>query len=655
MKQGHDELVQFIRRTFGAATIAIIAVAAIFMALFYRRSATHALDPVIVGSATVSLVVVLAALYLLRRRLTTQAQDLAINAAALDLRNAQLIDQTVQMERQQSELEQQAVRLRDALGELESQKADLQIRSVELQQIVNALQASESRFRTLVDSLHDVVYTLGLDLRYSGMYGGTSSPEGPDLAVYIGKTAVEILGPELGCVHTEAGERALRGESVTFDWSMPVDGTMRHFTATNSPLRGPRGEITGVVGINRECTDQVQRDKALSEARDQLRQAQRLDALGQLAGGVAHDFNNLLTVIMTYAAILLEDAVPGTDEARSVEEIRDASERAAALTRQLLAFSRRQVLQPRAIDLNETVTEVEKMLRRVLPPDVEVDTMLAPDLGLVMADPGQIEQVLVNLAINARDAMPDGGRLTISTANVDLDGAYADADVDLRAMTGPHVVITVADTGIGMSPEVVSKAFDPFFTTKDVGKGTGLGLATVHGIIEQSGGRVRIYSEVGRGSTFRIYLPRFIAAAEATPSPIHGAHELSGTESVLLIDDNEELRRVVKRMLTRAGYHVLEAANGAAALAQLDRGVHVDLVVSDVMMPELGGRAVVDAVRQRHKSVKLLLMSGYNYDTALRGMAQRGDVAFIEKPFTAEKLLRKLRAVLGRAPDRGAA
>jgi two-component system, cell cycle sensor histidine kinase and response regulator CckA len=262
----------------------------------------------------------------------------------------------------------------------------------------------------------------------------------------------------------------------------------------------------------------------------------------------------------------------------------------------------------------------------------------------VMADPGQIEQVLVNLAINARDAMPGGGRLSITTANVDLDGASAAADP--RALSGPCVMITVADTGVGMSADVAAKAFDPFFTTKEVGKGTGLGLATVHGIVEQSGGRVAVYSEPGRGATFKIYLPRIAATAQPAAEPASGS-ALAGTESVLLIDDNEELRRVVRRMLERAGYRVYEAANGVAALAHLDRGVPVDLVISDVMMPELGGGAVVDAVRQRHQSVKLLLMSGYNYDTALRGMAQRGDIAFIEKPFTADQLLRKLRDVLG--------
>jgi CheY-like chemotaxis protein len=256
-----------------------------------------------------------------------------------------------------------------------------------------------------------------------------------------------------------------------------------------------------------------------------------------------------------------------------------------------------------------------------------------------MADPGQLEQVLINLAINARDAMPEGGHLTISTANVDADEGQ---------MKGPHVLVTVTDTGTGMKPETKAKVFEPFFTTKGVGKGTGLGLATVHGIIEQSGGRVTLDSELGRGTTFYIRLPRHVGAEDAlaTTTAAAPSREAGGSETVLLVDDNEELRRVVKRMLSRAGYQVIEAGSGAAALSHLDRGGRVDVVLSDVMMPEMNGRAVVEAIRQRHHDVRVLLMSGYNYDAAVRGMAQRGDVAFIEKPFTAEKLLQKLREVL---------
>jgi CheY-like chemotaxis protein len=291
------------------------------------------------------------------------------------------------------------------------------------------------------------------------------------------------------------------------------------------------------------------------------------------------------------------------------------------------------------------------MLRRLLPPDIVFETKLAPALGPVMADPGQLEQVLINLAINARDAMPEGGRLTITTANV--DGAD-----EKHSMKGPHVLVTVTDTGTGMKPETKAKVFEPFFTTKGVGKGTGLGLATVHGIIEQSGGRITLDSELGRGTTFHIRLPRHAGGADAATTTTAAAppREMGGSETVLLVDDNEELRRVVKRMLARAGYQVIEAGNGAAALEHLDHGDRVDLVLSDVMMPEVNGRAVVEAIRQRHRDVRVLLMSGYNYDAALRGMTQRGDVAFIEKPFTAEKLLQKLRDVLKpETRNRGAA
>ena len=500
------------------------------------------------------------------------------------------------------------------------------------------LQVGEARFRAVVESLHDVVFTLGHEKRFTGMFGGTVAGGNAHFEQYIGKTAVEILGPEVGRIHSEAADRALRGEALSYDWSIETPDGRRNYNVAIAPLRDGTGTIGGVVGINRETTEQIAREKALFDAREQLRQAQRLEALGQLAGGVAHDFNNLLTVIMTYAAILQEEAEPGSDQAKSIDEIRLATERAAALTRQLLAFGRRQMLQPRAIDLNATVRDVERMLRRLLPPDIVFETNLAPDLGLVMADPGQLEQVLINLAINARDAMPEGGRLTITTANV--DGAQ-------NQMRGPHVLVTVTDTGTGMKPETKAKVFEPFFTTKGVGKGTGLGLATVHGIIEQSGGRVTLDSELGFGTTFYIRLPRHAGAEDASATTAATApSRAGGSETVLLVDDNEELRRVVKRMLSRAGYQVVEAGSGAAALSYLDRGGRVDLVLSDVMMPEMNGRSVLEAVRQRHRDVRVLLMSGYNYDAAVRGMAQRGDVAFIEKPFTAEKLLQKLREVL---------
>jgi signal transduction histidine kinase/ActR/RegA family two-component response regulator len=553
-----------------------------------RVAAAHRLDRLFLGAVLFAVVVVLAALFLLRDRLLSQAQE---------------------------------------------------------------LQVGETRFRTLVESLHDVVFTLDRDMRHTGMFGGgvNGNPGGVS-EQYIGKTAVEILGPEVGRIHVEAADRALHGESFSYDWTMDAPEGRHNYNVTVSPLRDPQGEITGVVGINRETTEQVARDKALADAREQLRQAQRLDALGQLAGGVAHDFNNLLTVIMTYAAILQEEAESGSDDARSIDEIRLASERAAELTRQLLAFGRRQMLQPRAIDLNQTVREVERMLSRLLPPDIVFETHLAPSLGLVNADPGQIQQVLINLAINARDAMPEGGRLTIET--VDVDGPD-----EKHGMKTPHVLITVSDTGTGMKPETRAKVFEPFFTTKGVGKGTGLGLATVHGIIEQSGGRITLDSELGLGTTFFIRLPRQgqVAALASSSAPAPSSREAGGSETILLVDDNEELRRVVKRMLTRAGYAVAEASNGVSALAYLDQGGQADLVLSDVMMPEMNGRAVHDAIRQRHPDVRLLLMSGYNSDTALRGMAQRGDVAFIEKPFTAETLLGKLREVLEPAGKSGAA
>jgi PAS domain S-box-containing protein len=577
-----------------------------------RVRAARRLDRAFAIAFGSAVLVMLVTLHLMRRRLLSQAHEQSIAAAALDLRNAQLIHQTRQME--------------EALDDL---------------------QASETRFRTLVQSMHDVIFTMGTDTRYTGMFGGASAERLDAYAQYVGKTATEILGPEVGKTHMDAAARALAGETVEYEWQMSQGDITRQYAVTVSPLRGPNGDIRGVVGVNRDVTEQHAREKALADAREQLRQAQRLEALGQLAGGVAHDFNNLLTVIMTYAAILQEEAAAESDTFKSIDEIRIASERAAALTRQLLAFGRRQMLQPRTIDLNETVRDVERMLRRLLPPDIVFETTLASSPSLVTADPGQIEQVLINLAINARDAMPEGGRLTVTTANIDRD--------DNAPLPGPHVLITVRDTGVGIPPETMAKIFEPFFTTKAVGKGTGLGLATVHGIIEQSGGRVTVESQVGRGTTFFIRLPKHVAQLAEAPAKPSVSEAIGGSETILLVDDNEELRRVVKRMLVRAGYEVIEASSGGSALAQLDRGARVHVVLTDVMMPDMSGRAVLEAVSQRHGGVRVLLMSGYNYDTALRGMAQRGDVSFIEKPFTSDALLRKLREVLAHTGDRGVA
>jgi signal transduction histidine kinase len=385
---------------------------------------------------------------------------------------------------------------------------------------------------------------------------------------------------------------------------------------------------------------------------DQLVQAQKMEAVGQLAGGVAHDFNNLLTVIMSYSSLLLSD--PGANEAvrGDIQEISDAAERAAALTRQLLAFSRKQVLQLRAVNLNAVVTDVQKMLHRLIGEDITLATNLDPDLALINADPGQLEQVLINLAVNARDAMPGGGALTITTDNAELSEEHGERH--LGATPGKYVMLAVTDTGSGMTREVQQRLFEPFYTTKGPGKGTGLGLATVHGIVKQSGGDVYVYSELGHGTTFKVYFPRLTKMSETVMTTAeHRAVAPRGIETLLFAEDDEALRALGARVLTALGYNVLVARTGAEALKIVaDHIGTIDLVVTDVVMPEMNGSQLVEKVLEARPGIRVLFMSGYTDDEVMRRGVIDGQTAFLQKPFTPDLLAHKVREVLD-SPSRG--
>jgi hypothetical protein len=377
----------------------------------------------------------------------------------------------------------------------------------------------------------------------------------------------------------------------------------------------------------------------------QLLQAQKMESVGKLAGGVAHDFNNLLGVITGYGELLARRLPDDPGLRKYVDDIMKAAERAADLTRQLLAFSRKQVLRPRIIDLNAIVGEMEKMLQRLIGEDVQLVTRFADPLGRVKADPGQIEQVLMNLAVNARDAMPQGGRLTIETANVNLDAAYVRSRPDVEP--GPHVVLAVSDTGQGMDPEVLSHVFEPFFTTKEPGKGTGLGLATVHGIVKQSGGHIFVYSEAEHGTTFKIYLPRLEDAAEVLKIVPTEDELPGGSETVLLVEDEASLRSLVRECLEASGYAVLEARHAGHALEIIERHASpIHLLMTDVIMPGLSGRELARRVTASRPEMKVLYMSGYTDDAVVLHGVLAADVAFLQKPFTAEALARKVREVL---------
>ena len=421
------------------------------------------------------------------------------------------------------------------------------------------------------------------------------------------------------------------------------DGTLYEEDAVISPVRDPSGQVVNYVAVKRDVTD-------VRRMEEQLRQSQKMEAVGRLAGGVAHDFNNLLTAISGYSDLLLHRLPEYSTLRRDVEEIRKAGDRAAALTRQLLAFSRRQVLQPKVLDLNAVVTNMGQMLRRLIGEDIELSTDLSPSLSRVKADPGQIEQVIVNLAVNARDAMPDGGRITIATADADLSPAYAAAHPEVRP--GPHVLLSVADTGHGMDDETQAHLFEPFFTTKERGKGTGLGLATVYGIVQQSGGHIRVNSAADSGSTFLIYLPRVEAPEDGGQGAVRPPlpRPSPGTETVLLAEDEEVVRRFAREILSGNGYKVLEAGNGREALllSEAHRG-EIHLLLTDVVMPKMSGRELTERIRPLRPDLRILYMSGYTDDAILRHGVLEDGIPFLQKPFTSEGLARKVREVLDSA------
>jgi CheY-like chemotaxis protein len=369
-----------------------------------------------------------------------------------------------------------------------------------------------------------------------------------------------------------------------------------------------------------------------------------MEAVGRLAGGVAHDFNNLLTVILSYTDMLMEDASPKDARAEDLSEIRKAAVAAASLTRQLLAFSRQQVIEPRLLNLNDVVESSEKMLRRLIGEDIDVQATLSSTPLTVLIDPGQLEQVMMNLAVNARDAMPTGGKLTLETANVTLDAEYARDHWPVTP--GNFAMLAVSDIGCGMDEQTRSRMFEPFFTTKGAAHGTGLGLATVYGIVKQSNGFISVYSEPGKGTSFKIYLPLLDEApeqyaakpgSEATPTP-------SGTETILLAEDATAVRVAARQILERLGYTVLEAANGADALSAARAAI--DLLLTDVVMPEMSGRELVDRFAKLRPSTKVLFMSGYTDDAIVRHGVLRPGTAYLQKPFSADTLGRKVREVL---------
>ena len=465
-----------------------------------------------------------------------------------------------------------------------------------------------------------------------------------------GWTAAEALGKRVQDLTpsafmrdhgAEIMERATSGESWTGEFLIQgKSGKLFPALLTSSPILDGSGRMLGIVGVSIDLTER----RSLEE---QFRQSQKMDAVGRLAGGIAHDFNNLLTVIRLNTEIII-DGFDATDpRAEDVKQIRNAADRASSLTRQLLAFSRKQMLQPRVLDLNSVVGNLEPMLRRLIGEDITI-TSSPRARGYIVADPGQLEQVLVNLVVNARDAMPEGGRINIETSNIELDEHYTSEHSPV--IPGRYIMLAVGDNGVGMNRDTLEHAFDPFFTTKEAGKGTGLGLATVYGIVKQSGGYVWIYSEPGLGTTIKLYLPEVSAAAAFTTAgePGAGARESArGSETILLVEDEEAVRSLTSRILERQGYRVLSAQHGRDALeiATREEG-RIDLVLTDIVMPGINGRGLVERLAGIRPHIKSLYMSGYTDDDIIRRGFVEPSKAFLQKPFTSDALIQIVRKVL---------
>lgn len=517
----------------------------------------------------------------------------------------------------------------------------------ETKRIEQALSASEERYRALVEkSLQGLLVVDDFRIVYANArceeIAGYAVEE--LLALPLEKVTELVHPDDRAFVWGRFRER-LGGKEVSPRYQYRIlrkDGAVRWLEMWAAPIeyRGRRAIQAAIVDI----TDARKSQEEIASLQEQFRQAQKMEAIGRLAGGVAHDFNNLLTVIEGTCQLSLRD-LPESDPMRqSFEQIMEASDRAAALTRQLLAFGRRQVMEVRVIDLNRVLEGLDKMLRRIIGEDIELVAFLQDGIGMVRADPGQIEQAIINIVVNARDAMPGGGKLTIETANVYLDEEYVRLHHGVQP--GPHVMVSISDTGAGMTPGVKEHVFEPFFSTKEGGKGTGLGLSTVYGIVKQSRGSVWVYSEPGRGTTFKIYLPRVYAPADAAKERPSGEVP-RGSETVLVVEDEEGVRKLAVRVLAQQGYKTLEAADGAGALALCGEYKEpVDLILTDVVMPGMSGRETAERLRTIHPEAKVLYMSGYTDNVIVHhGVLQEG-MKFLHKPFTAEGLARKVREVL---------
>jgi len=503
------------------------------------------------------------------------------------------------------------------------------------------LRESEARLRVLVEQLPAVLWTVDKDLRFTSAQGAGLARLSLKPNQIVGMSLLDYFETrDFTFLPIAAHRRAVAGEPVTFHVEWKGGSYACHVEA----LRDEAGAVRGAICMSLDITDRKQLE-------EQLRHAQKMEAVGRLAGGIAHDFNNLLMVVQGYADLLAERLPPEDPLRRNAEQIQMASQRATSLTRQLLAFSRKQMLTPTVLNIQSVVTDMEKILRRLIGEDIALEASGAPGLGLIKADRSQIEQVILNLAVNARDAMPEGGRLTIETANVELDASYAHPPAVLSP--GKYVMLAVTDNGSGMDAETQAHIFEPFFTTKEKGKGTGLGLATVYGIVKQSGGYIWVYSEPGQGTSFKIYLPRIEEeSVESTRERRSGSEALPrGSETVLLVEDEKGVRELAREYLEMSGYSVIEAEDGRTGveLAAMHAGP-IHLLMTDVVMPGISGRELADRVARIRPGIKVLYMSGYTDQSVVHHGILQGDAVLLQKPFTLVALASKLREILAAEP-----
>jgi two-component system, cell cycle sensor histidine kinase and response regulator CckA len=523
--------------------------------------------------------------------------------------------------------------------------ADLIPQGIDRKRAEEGLRESEERYRLLFESNPQPMWVYDLEtLGFLAVNESAVHHYGYSQEDFLAMTIKDIRPAEdIPALHAAVARSSMATNGAGIWRHVKKDGTIIEVEITAHLLVFDDRQAELILA--HDITESNRLKAALLSSQEQLRQSQKLEAIGQLAGGVAHDFNNLLTAINGYSALALQRIDDNHPLRGYLEEIKKAGDRAANLTRQLLAFGRKQILQPLPINLNDVVTDMHKMLRRLIGEDVALNAKLDPALKKIKADPGQIEQVLVNLVVNARDAMPQGGSLTIETGVVELGVEYA--GTHLGVLAGQYVMLAVSDTGMGMDETTRARIFEPFFTTKEKGKGTGLGLSTVYGIVKQSGGNIWVYSELGHGTTFKVYLPELTAPNQKTEDATVEAPMLGGSETILLVEDEDVVRRLAREILEQEGYTVLEASRGKEALSLCAAYEHpIQLLLTDVVMPKTSGKEVADRLRALHPETKVLFMSGYTDEAIVHHGVLDANVEFIQKPFTPVALVRKVRRVI---------